>query len=545
MSGIFSSLMVVRTAGDIRLTSSTGAYSWSGTYDGVAFSGADSGLSYIDLHVISPPLLTALDAHESHLSMSALQSLSSFTGLATLDLHGNAITGVAAGFAVPTALVTCDLSDNALTGDAVDTILAAFVSAGGINGTIDVSGTNSIPSSAGETSISTLTSRGWTVTYGNNASALLGAEPDGFAVDWTDLSVLVRDTVTEANNYSGPVQGWLTYSSPSPKWIRLASGLYQSGTTQRTEYAADGVTALGVLMEPARSCPLTGVSRRDLTNAAWAKTNITAAKTQVGIDGSSNSASSITATSDSATVLQAVTAASAARFASAFVKRLSGTGAVEMTLDGGSTWTAVTVTSSWTRVSIPTQTLANPSVGFRLATSGDAIAVDFVQCENGTYATSPIDTSLATRVADTFTIPVSSLPFSTSVWSICHVASSDAPLNNQELSRFFTSSPDTAYMRRRTGGTATQFIVSISSSLVVLLQTFTPDPYTGGADVRTAYRYASNNAALCINGGALSKDTDVATPMAAQTTFSITWEGHFKKVKFLKRSMSDAELQAW
>jgi len=45
-------------------------------------------------------------------------------------------------------------------------------------------------------------------------------------------------------------------------------------------------------------------------------------------------------------------------------------------------------------------------VGFRIVTSGDAIAVDYVQCENGAFATSAIPTTTATvtRSADDFSI---------------------------------------------------------------------------------------------------------------------------------------------
>jgi hypothetical protein len=125
---------------------------------------------------------------------------------------------------------------------------------------------------------------------------------------------------------------------------------------------------------------------RDLTNVAWTKTNVTAALNQTGIDNTANSASSITASVGNATVLQSITLVSSARFQSAFVKRISGSGTINMTMDGGATWTAITITASWTRVSIPTQTIANPNVGFQIVTNGDAIAVDFVQNEGGTFA---------------------------------------------------------------------------------------------------------------------------------------------------------------
>src|SRR5690606_23459445 len=116
--------------------------------------------------------------------------------------------------------------------------------------------------------------------------------------------------------------------------------------------------------------------------AAWTKTNVTANKDQTGLDGVPNSASRITATSSNGTCLQAITHASLTWYLTAFVRRLSGSGTIQMTMDNGSTWTTITVTSEWTRVPIAAQTLANPTVGFRIATSGDSIAVDLVQCEN-------------------------------------------------------------------------------------------------------------------------------------------------------------------
>lgn len=144
----------------------------------------------------------------------------------------------------------------------------------------------------------------------------------------------------------------------------------------------------GQLLEVTRTNVV--LQNRDLTNAAWTKSNTTAAKDQTGADGTANGASKLTATADNGTALQAITLASSARFQTAYVKRITGTGTIQMTTDNGSTWTTITTTASWTRQSIPTQTLANPTVGFKIATSGDAIAVDFVQNENGTFATSPI-----------------------------------------------------------------------------------------------------------------------------------------------------------
>lgn len=142
---------------------------------------------------------------------------------------------------------------------------------------------------------------------------------------------------------------------------------------------------------------------RDATNAVWVKTNVTAALDQVGIDGVAGSASSLTATAANGTCLQVTSAGSAVRYLTCVIKRLVGIGPIEMTMDNGSTWTAVAVSASWAGVNIPPQTLASPTVGFRIVTSGDSIAVDFVQNEAGAFSTSPIlaTSSAATRASDT------------------------------------------------------------------------------------------------------------------------------------------------
>ncbi len=152
---------------------------------------------------------------------------------------------------------------------------------------------------------------------------------------------------------------------------------------------------------------------RDMSNAAWStKTNIAAAKTTTGLDGIANTATTLTAGAADAIILQPISLTSAARCASAYVKRRTGTGTISFTQDGGSTWTDITAqinSSTWSRVQI-TSTLANPSVGFKIGTSGDAIDVDCVQNEAGTAATSPIVTTTATltRNADSLTYQTAS-----------------------------------------------------------------------------------------------------------------------------------------
>lgn len=152
---------------------------------------------------------------------------------------------------------------------------------------------------------------------------------------------------------------------------------------------------------------------RDLTNAAWVKTNVTAALTQTGLDGQSNACSLLTATATDGTVLQTITAASAAACSGFYVKRSAGTGSIYFTRDGGSNWTDITSSinsTDFTLVKIENTSVTNPQVGFKIATNGDAIIVDAGINHLGAQIseTPVITTSAAVTVnADVLTAPAS------------------------------------------------------------------------------------------------------------------------------------------
>lgn len=130
------------------------------------------------------------------------------------------------------------------------------------------------------------------------------------------------------------------------------------------------------------------------TGLIWSKQGITAAKDQTGIDGVANSASSLTATEDNGTCVQTYTTASASYTSSVYLKRLTGTGNVQVSLDG-STYSTVEISNTeWRRIAL-SGTVVNPSLGIKLATNGDSVAMDFGQIEDGTFATSPILTTSA------------------------------------------------------------------------------------------------------------------------------------------------------
>lgn len=161
------------------------------------------------------------------------------------------------------------------------------------------------------------------------------------------------------------------------------------------------ITDQGFLIEEARTND--ALWARDLTNAAWVKVNMTTALNATGIDGATNSATTLTASAGNATVLQTITLGSGADTYSVFLKRVTGSGTINITENGGTAWTACTVTSTavFTRCTL-TSTLANPAFGIQIVTNGDSVIADFNQLEPGGFVTSPIYTTStsATRAAD-------------------------------------------------------------------------------------------------------------------------------------------------
>jgi len=141
---------------------------------------------------------------------------------------------------------------------------------------------------------------------------------------------------------------------------------------------------------------------RDMSNAAWVKTNMTALFDQLGMDNVASAASSILATAADATVFQTFTASSARRAYSCDIKRLVGTGTISITMDGGATYTDVTaqlniLNRPWVRVWM-NQTQLDPQFGIKISTSGDKLAIDYNQLE---YASGPSSRIETTTVAVT------------------------------------------------------------------------------------------------------------------------------------------------
>ncbi len=179
-----------------------------------------------------------------------------------------------------------------------------------------------------------------------------------------------------------------THTRATTAWTRLSTGLWievPSGSL-RSYYNEDGVYC-GALFEHAsiNQCKW----NRDLTNVLWVKAGApVVAKDGAGMDGVANSCSTITCGAAGDTVIQTVAfGTSVNRQCSLWLKRISGTGTIEITEDGV-TWTDITseLSSSHFRfiapVSVPRMSY---SLGVRMTTPGDVIAVDMGQVNNSNY----------------------------------------------------------------------------------------------------------------------------------------------------------------
>lgn len=219
--------------------------------------------------------------------------------------------------------------------------------------------------------------------------AILNGPPCAFPGSAIDLNFQLNAATLSCHG-AGSATGLLTLTRATAGYAQ-----YQSGCWQQFPSGAFRITDKGLLIEEARTN--SALWARDMTNAAWTKVNMTTAQTATGSDCIANSATTLTATAANATALQTIVSISQADTYSVGLKRISGSGTVNISLDGVS-WTAAAVTTTWTRFSV-TSTLLNPNLGIQIVTNGDVIAADFNQAELGSsFATSPI---LTTTVAVT------------------------------------------------------------------------------------------------------------------------------------------------
>jgi hypothetical protein len=126
---------------------------------------------------------------------------------------------------------------------------------------------------------------------------------------------------------------------------------------------------------------------QEFDNAAWVKTSVNPTANSVAAPDGTMTADTLTASGANGTTLQTYTAAAVPYVFSVWLRRLTGTGNIQLTVDG-STYSTVAVTTTWTRFSTTlTPAAGSRTAGTRIVTSGDAVYVWGAQLEQASTAT--------------------------------------------------------------------------------------------------------------------------------------------------------------
>lgn len=353
----------------------------------------------------------------------------------------------------------------------------------------------------------------------------MGGAPQGkpvFVLGFADLGAGAVDTSTQGS----PVTP--TFTRATTAWTKLSTGLWASVASGTARSVYSGFTTasgsyIGYLAEGARTnlC----IQARDLT-ATWTLLNTTAAKDQAGIDGTASSASSLTCSVDGGSCLQTITEAATLSALSLFIKRITGTGTI--TIQQGATTSDVTAqvnSSTYTRVELDA-TVLNPVIGIVLGTSGDKIAVDMAQFENGAFASSPIPTTTVsvTRNSDVLTYPTSAwlnetigsalviasdmgvLDATSTLWAV-----SDGSLNNRVGMGRQAAASSPGFYRVVSGGSA-----SVSANGA--------NNRAANAVHKSAMAWQTNDFQSYLDGVADLTDTSVTVPSGTTTLYVGTSE---------------------
>lgn len=221
--------------------------------------------------------------------------------------------------------------------------------------------------------------------------------------------------------------------------------LTQCGVNQpRVSSGTAASSVLGIWKESARNNLV--LHSRDLSQAVWAKTNMTCTRTATGMRNDANGATRCTATAPNATVLQTTVIAAATRNTNMHVKTVTLAGSFQPTRDGATFTTASGLSSTlWKRIvseEVPgcaggncvvlsqmTSGIANPTIGFRLTNTGDVVDIDFVQDEETETASTPIATGGTSlpRDYDVIDLPAAISPTAATGISVSAVGVSAGP----------------------------------------------------------------------------------------------------------------------
>lgn len=367
-----------------------------------------------------------------------------------------------------------------------------------------------------------------------------------------------------------------------------ATGKLATAAANIPRFDYDPVTLLprGLLIEESRQNLL--LQSRDMTQAAWTKTDVTPARTQVGLDGVANTACLMTeGSAGTAATVQSATVAAGSTITASIVLKRGNTDWVRLTAGGPSltngadawfnlntgakgsvsargtgTSNSSTITSlggGWYRCAVTTlpdgaytsATMQIASASADASTSrvsGATYIVDAAQLESGSWASSiiPTTTTALTRAADSASMASTNFSSWFSATEGTFVAEAD----------FNTVSIATSSGVVGTGASARFMYRTASEGKLKTYDgttiTATGNATTAGAVFKSAVSYTAGvSKSLVLNGGTVVDDPTCPAPYTAGTALYIGdynagayLNGHIRSLRFYPKRLSNSQIQA-
>ena len=229
--------------------------------------------------------------------------------------------------------------------------------------------------------------------------ALEASDGSTLSLAFTQMSNLTSSGFTLSRATGGGKVGTATYIDNTGYLVSASASM------PRFEYDPTTLAPRGLLIE-GESTNLLNLSETFATsggtNNNWADTNLTRNSTNNTSPRNDATALRVTASAANGTLISTTAIGTTAqRTLSVWLRRVTGTGAIQYTLNNGTNWTTQAITSSWVRYTFAATTAAQ-QVGFRIVANDDAIEIWGAQLEAGAAATSyiPTTTATVTRAAD-------------------------------------------------------------------------------------------------------------------------------------------------
>ena len=414
-----------------------------------------------------------------------------------------------------------------------------------------------------------------TGAFGNTSGTLLGYDKQDLGSGWWRVWVSANMTTATASCvvYIASANGTVSYTSIAGYGLFVASPQLNPGSSVQAYYRTNPaayhaprfdydstLAAKGLLLEG----PATNLlnwsetfATSGGTNNNWADTNLTRTSTNNTSPRNDATALRITASvlGNGTIISSAAIGTSASRVLSVWLRRVTGTGNIQYTLDNGSNYTTQAITSSWVRYSFPATTAAQ-RVGFRIVTSLDAIEIWGAQLETeASTSYIPTGASQVTRAVDTAIIAAGT-NFSSwytggttgtfvTEWCRCSptttqrtvIATSD--VSNQHLHQYIAATTS----RLRLADKVPAFIETTNASVDNSIN-------------KGAFSYSGSVQSLCLNGGTVVPGTltfttaptwlSIGGPSTNGTSITdtaVVLNNSIRTIKYFPTRLSDGQIQ--